>query len=107
MEPRDVDGRAKIDEPLKQWRQGDCVLGEHWFVFRASPDAPLTEDAAAAAEDSIDNAEGTVFGFAVVTQTCDIVRDCGERPFVEVCPLVEVDEDKLHKIERTSSRGAG
>jgi hypothetical protein len=100
VEPLDVDGRAKVDEPLKQWRQGDCVLGEHWFVFRVSPDAPLTEDAAAAAEDGVDNAEGTVFGFAVVTQTCDIVRDCGERPFVEVCPLVEVDEDKLHEIER-------
>lgn len=100
MEPLDANGRAKIDEPLQQWRQGDCVLGEHWFVFRISPDAPLTEDAAAAAEDGVDSAEGSVFGFAVVTQTCDIVRDCGERPFVEVCPLVEVDEDKLHEIER-------
>ncbi len=100
MEPLDADGRAKIDEPLQQWRQGDCALGEHWFVFRVSPDAPLTEDAAAAAGDGVDNAEGSVFGFAVVTQTCDIVRECGERPFVEVCPLVEVDEGKLHEIER-------
>jgi hypothetical protein len=100
VEPLDADGRAKIDEPLQQWRQGDCALGEHWFVFRVSPDAPLTEDAAAAAGDGVDNAEGSVFGFAVVTQTCDIVRECGERPFVEVCPLVEVDEGKLHEIER-------
>ncbi len=100
MEPLDADGRAKIDEALQQWRQGDCVLGEQWFVFRVSPDAPLTDDATAVAEDGVDNAEGAVFGFAVVTQTCDIVRDCGERPFVEVCPLVEVDEDKLHEIER-------
>jgi hypothetical protein len=100
VEPLDADGRAKIDEPLQQWRQGDCALGEHWFVFRVSPDAPLTEDAAAAAEGGVHNAEGSVFGFAVVTQTCDIVRECGERPFVEVCPLVEVDEAKLHEIER-------
>lgn len=100
MEPLDADGRAQIDDALQWWRQGDCVLGEQWFVFRVSPDAPLTEDAAAAAEGGVDNAEGAVFGFAVLTQTCDIVRGCGERPFLEVCPLVEVDEDKLHEIER-------
>ena len=101
MEPLDADGRAKIDEALQQWRQGDCVLGEQWFVFRVSPDAPLTNDAVAAAEDRVDNAESAVFGFAVVTQTCDIVRDCDERPFVEICPLVEVGKDKLHEIERS------
>ncbi|MFZ0790712.1 MAG: hypothetical protein WAM94_13965, partial [Chromatiaceae bacterium] len=87
-------------EVLQQWRQGDCVLGEQWFVFRVSPDAPITDDAVAAAEDGIDNAEAAVFGFAVVTQTCDIIRGCSERPFVEVCPLVEVDDDTLHEIER-------
>lgn len=100
MEPLDADGRAEINEALQQWRQGDCVIGEHWFVFRLSLDAPLTDAAAAAVEDGVDNAESAVFGFSVVTQTCDIVRDCGERPFVEVCPLVEVDEDKLHEIDR-------
>jgi hypothetical protein len=100
VEPLDADGRAKIDEALQQWRQGDCVLGAQWFVFRVSSDAPLTDDAVAAVEDGIDNAEAAVFGFAVVTQTCDITRGCSERPFVEVCPLVEVDEDRLHEIER-------
>lgn len=100
MEPLDADGRAKIDEALKHWRQADCVLDEQWFVFRMAPDAPLTDDAAVAAADGLENAEGSVYGFAVVTQTCDIIRDCGERPFIEVCPLVEVDEDKLREIER-------
>jgi hypothetical protein len=100
VEPLDADGRVKIDEALQQWRQGDCVLGNQWFVFRVSPDAPLTDDPAAAAEEGVENGEGAVFGFAVVSRTCDIVRGCGERPFVEICPLVEVDEDKLHEIER-------
>lgn len=100
MAPLDVDGRAKIDEALKHWRQGDCVRGAHWFVFRVVPDAPLTDDALAAATDGAENAEGAVFGFAVLTQTCDIVRGCRGRPFVEVCPLVEADEDKLYEIER-------
>lgn len=100
MEPLDAAGREEIREALQHWRQGDCVLGEQWFVFRVSPDVPLTEDAVAAAEDGIDNAESAVLGFAVITQTCDIIRNCSERPFVEVSPLVEVDEDRLHEIER-------
>lgn len=100
MEPLDADARAKIDEALKHWRQGDCVLDEQWFVFRMAPDAPLTDDAATAAADGAENAEGAVYGFAILTQTCDIVRNCGERPFIEVCPLVEVDEDRLQEIER-------
>jgi hypothetical protein len=100
VEPIDADGRAKIDEALQEWRQGDCVLGEQWFVFRILPDAPLTEEAIDAAAEGAENAESEVFGFAVVTQTCDIVRGCDDRSFVEVCPLVEVEEDKLHEIER-------
>lgn len=100
VEPLDADGRARIDEALKHWRQGDCVLDEQWFVFRMAPGAPLTDDAVAAAADGAENAEGAVVGFAVLTQTCDIVRDCGDRPFVEVCPLVTVDEDKLNEIKR-------
>lgn len=89
-----------IDEALQNWSQGDCVLGGQWFVFRISPDAPLTEDAAIAASEHIENAEAEVLGFTVLTQTCDIVRSCSQRPFVEVCPLVEVDDRSLHEIER-------
>jgi len=99
VEAIDAAGRAKIDEALQEWRQGDCVLGEQWFVFRVSPAAPLTDEAVAAAAGGAENVETEVFGFAVVTQTCDIVRGCHERPFVEVCPLVEVDEEKLQEIE--------
>jgi len=100
VEPIDADGRANIDKALQEWRQGDCVLGEQWFAFRIAPDAPLSDDAVTAAAEGAENAESEVFGFAAVTQTCDIVRGCDERSFVEVCPLVEVDEDKLHEIER-------
>lgn len=39
-------------------------------------------------------------GLVVVTQTCDVVRSCAGRPFVEVCPLVEVDEADLKTIMR-------
>lgn len=36
----------------------------------------------------------------MVTQTCDIVRSCAERPFIEVAPLVEVNEQLLYEIKR-------
>lgn len=100
MEPLDADARAKIDEALQAWHQGDCVLAAQWFVFRVDPKAPVTEAATVAAADNEENAEAEVLGFAVATQTCDIVRSCGIRPFIEVCPLVEVDDDSLHEIER-------
>ena len=47
-----------------------------------------------------DVVETEVRGFMVLTQTCDISRDCGERPYIEVSPLVEVDELVLGEIER-------
>lgn len=100
MEPLDAERRTKIDEELKHWRQGDCLVGEQWFVFRMAPDAPLTNNAAVAAANGAENAETAVDGFAVLTQTCDIIRNCEERPFLEICPLVQADEDKIQQIER-------
>jgi len=100
VETADADAQSEIDEVLRHWRQGDCVLGEHWFIFRIAPNAPLTEDATAAAAAESENAEASAFGLAVISQTCDIVRQCDGRPFLEVCPLVEVEQNVLNEIER-------
>lgn len=100
MEVLDDDGRQQVDQQLGDWHQGDCVIGEQWFLFRTSVTRPLTTDGAVAAEEGAENAEAEVLGFAVITQTCDLVRRCENRPFVEVCPLVEVNELMLHEIER-------
>lgn len=78
---------AEIDRALAAWRQGDCVLGDHWFVWRV--DDP---------EDSL--REVQVPGLVVVTQTCDIVRPCENRPFVELCPLVRVDASLLREVPK-------
>jgi hypothetical protein len=37
-------------------------------------------------------------GFMLVSQTCDIVRTCAERPYVEVCPLQTIPEDKAGHV---------
>lgn len=92
--------QAVVNDALSHWRQGDCVLGEHWFVHRISPELPLTDAAREAASEGNDLAESPVRGFAVLTQTCDIVRLCGDRPYVEVAALVDVDAATLTVIQR-------
>jgi len=90
----------RIDEALLVWRQGDCVLGEHWLLFRLDVGAPITEEARVAAAEGADAGEAEVRGLMLLTQTCDIVRSCRDRPFVEVCPLVEVDDEKFEEIRK-------
>lgn len=91
---------TSVDNALSAWRQGDCALGEHWFAHRLDKSFAVTDAGRVAAEADADLAEQQVLGLVVVTQTCDVVRTCAERPFVEVCPLVEVDDDRLREIQR-------
>jgi hypothetical protein len=65
-----------IDATLEQWSQGDCTVGDYWFVTRFDPQRPLTPDAADVVEvdPNADLTESSVSGFVVVTQTCDLVR---------------------------------
>ncbi|MEA5488518.1 MULTISPECIES: hypothetical protein [Pseudanabaena] len=89
-----------VDFALRDWSQGDCVIGEQWFVFRFNPQCPLTPESIDVAQEDADLTESKVKGLVVVTQTCDIVRSCKERPFVEVVPLVEVGTQLLSEIKR-------
>lgn len=91
---------AAIDGALAAWRQGDCAVGEQWFVHRLEKSFSVTVAGREAAKADVDLAEQEVAGFVVVSQTCDVVRSCNDRPYVEVCPLVEVDEDRLAEIQR-------
>jgi len=91
---------AAVDAALADWRQGDCVVGDSWFVVRFSAAHPLSGPARLAAAEGVDLAEEQVRGLIVVSQTCDVVRSCVDRPFVEVCPLVEVDDVRLQEIAR-------
>jgi hypothetical protein len=88
----------RIDAAVRQWRQGDVALEEHWFVHAADPRIALTAEAEAA-EGETQALTSEVQGLIVTTQSCDIVRSCTERPFVEVSPLVEVTPDDLRQIE--------
>ena len=94
---------SDIDATLSKWSQGDCTIGSDcWFITRFDPQRPLTPAAAnvVAVDPNTDLTESSVSGFVVVTQTCDLVRSCAERPFVEVAPLVAVDDQYLQDIHR-------
>lgn len=97
--PALAEALKKVDQALNHWRQGDFALGDHWFVHRCEPSIPIAEAAREAADQGVDLGETPVRGLVVVTQSCDIVRRCAERPFVEVSPLVEVNADRLREIE--------
>jgi len=95
----DSDEAKRIDASLREWRQGDLALEESWFVHVGDGALPLSE-AAAQASPGPQALTSEVLGLVVVTQTCDVVRSCVTRPFIEVAPLVRVSEDDLHQVKR-------
>ncbi len=81
-----------VDEPLKHWCQGDFALEVGGFLYAGIAEGiePFQAE---------DTTEGIV-GHIVISQTCDIVRCTGGRDFVAVCPLIEVNEQKLSEIRK-------
>jgi hypothetical protein len=80
---------------LAEWQQGDFSLDCGDFLFRHLSD--LTgdgEDDGGAVFDS------EVVGFAVVSQTCEVVREPSRVRYVSVCPIVTVDARRIEDIER-------
>jgi hypothetical protein len=96
----DEETAKKIDAALTPWRQGDVALDAKWFAHIALPQQPLTEVSARASAKEPVALTAVVKGLVVLTQTCDIIRPCLERPYIEVAPLVEVDADHLGWIKR-------
>jgi hypothetical protein len=76
------------------------ALDERWFIHAADPSLALTRPAEEATEGGLQALTSQVDGLVVVTQTCDIVRDCVSREFVEICPLLPVDDETLKTIRR-------
>ena len=104
------DERA-IDEALQAWRQGDVSLDAGLeFLHLADLSRPhstaSTQVAEAMANDGepIEDGPAPVLdearGMVMLSQTCDVVRNCRSRPFVEVAPLIEVSEEWVEAIRR-------
>jgi len=88
---------AEVDALLAVWRQGDFVrMADFPTIHLADLAVPGTREAERLAAEQggegLDVVAVDTPGFAVVSQTCEIVRSCAERPYVEVCPLIALPE---------------
>ena len=101
--PLTGEDEQEIDQALQVWRQGDVSLDTDLeflhFADLSRPHSPASvqvTDALAADGEAIEAGATAVLdevrGVVMLSQTCDIVRGCRARPFVEVAPLVEVGE---------------
>lgn len=98
-----------VDLKLKTWRQGDVSLDiGHEFMHLADMSVPHTP-ASVAAVDGADNetrmtgvvpVAEQVPGVVVLSQTCDIVRTYRNRPYLEIAPLVKLDEEIVEQVRR-------
>ncbi len=100
-----------IDQALQAWRQGDVSLDAGLeFLHLADLSRPHSPASMQAAEAAVQEGEAIataaspvldeVRGMAMLSQTCDVVRICRARPFVEVAALVEVPEPWVEQIRR-------
>lgn len=90
----------RINAAIQEWQQGDAALDEQWVFHVADPQAALTDAAADGAEERPLAVPSAVEGLVVVSQTCDVVRDCLRRPFVDVSPLCRPPSELLNEIRR-------
>jgi hypothetical protein len=108
--PLSDEAAEKIDASLQVWRQGDVVLDSNLeflhFADLSRPLSPASKQIASTAANADEIRPGatpildSVVGLVVLTQTCDIVRGCRKRPFLEVAPLIQVTADDLNDIRR-------
>lgn len=99
MGKRDARQARAIDAVLAEWRQGDLALEETWFAHFGDP-IRIAVSGSGRAAGGLQSIVSEVKGLVVVTQTCDVVRACAQRPFVEVSPLVEVDDNQAREIRK-------
>lgn len=97
---------ASVDDVLKHWRQGDVSLGAGLeFLHLADLSNPQTDVSRQLAESDPGEGEAVavtdeVPGLVVLSQTCDVVMTCEDRPFVEVAPLQIVSAEFLEQVRR-------
>ena len=106
-----VEAEQAIDEALRAWRQGDvCLDAGLEFLHLADLSRPHSS-ASLQVADALEDSSGAtragptpildeVRGMVMLSQTCDVVRGCRERPFVEIAPLMRMSEQDVEAVRR-------
>ena len=89
----------QIDARTSHWRQGD-VLELGAVAWLALPRIPLTKQAAEADGTGVSCLLAESQKVVVVSQTCDVVRRCSERPFVLLAQVVVLEEPAAGEARR-------
>lgn len=87
----DVSLVEEVNERATQLRQGD-VIEVGAIAWLASGAAPLTPQSAQVAGEGVSCVVAEAGRLVVVSQTCDVVRDCSQRPFVLLARVVTLEE---------------
>ena len=109
--PLSEEDERPIDQALQAWRQGDVSLDAGLeFLHFADLSRPHSPASAQVAESLARDHEAieagptpvldAVPGVVMLSQTCDVVRRCRDRPFVEIAPLIEVPGSWVEEIRR-------
>lgn len=93
-----------VNEALGAWRQGDVTMG-HGLLFIQLASHSDPQGSGVSLEGTGLKADyETVPGLVVVSHDCDIVREVGHTPVVDMAPLVEVGErvvEETRLLKRT------
>lgn len=90
---------AQVNDRAIQLRQGD-VIEVGAIAWLASGAAPLTPQSVQANSDGISCVVAEADRLVVVSQTCDVVRDCAQRPFVLLARVVTLEEPVAGEARR-------
>lgn len=90
------------DAVLNEWQQGD-ISNLTVMSWSSDTSAPLTAHSQMDSEDDASPKAQIFVEFeasVVITQTCDLVRSCVDRPFVHLAPVVRLGEDLAREASR-------
>jgi hypothetical protein len=93
-----------VDAVTASWRQGDVALGRSVIAVVADLGAPLTPETAEVPEDVPDDVTAVPIdvdeGIVVLTQTCDIIRECSARPYIHIAPVQRVTTEEADRVAK-------
>lgn len=93
----DPEEARRVTDVLQSWWQGDAALDVGEFYFLADPAKALQEASRDIPEIGFPGLPAR--GFAITSQTCEIVKDCLKRPTVQVARIVEVEPSAFRRIK--------